>query len=96
MREKIREYVLNDNGTFPNSKLPLLHYLQVLEFSMLGVVSRLRPREMGSLLSPEQDQSSPITYSLNRMASCTALPIVLLKYTNAGLPLFSCSLTDAA
>jgi uncharacterized protein YjlB len=35
MKSKIREYLLNDNGVFPNSKLPVLHYLKVLQLPSL-------------------------------------------------------------
>src|SRR6201996_3982170 len=35
MKEKIREYLIDDNGIFPNSKLPVLHYLQVLDLPFL-------------------------------------------------------------
>ncbi len=42
MKEKIREYVLNDNGIFPNSKLPVLHYLQVLELPFFFPAAKIK------------------------------------------------------
>lgn len=35
MKEKVKQYVLNDNGIFPNSALPVLHYKHVLQLPFL-------------------------------------------------------------
>lgn len=35
MKERVKEYVLPDNGLFPNSGLPVLHYKHVLQIPWL-------------------------------------------------------------
>ncbi|MCD6011658.1 MAG: cupin protein [Flavipsychrobacter sp.] len=35
MKEKVKEYVLKDNGIFPNSVLPVLHYKHALQLPFL-------------------------------------------------------------
>lgn len=35
MKGKIKKYILADDGTFPNSQLPVLHYQHVLDLSVL-------------------------------------------------------------
>lgn len=42
MVEKIREYYFKDDGIFPNSKLPVLHYLKVLHLPFLFPASHVK------------------------------------------------------
>jgi uncharacterized protein YjlB len=42
MVEKVKEYLFKDDGIFPNSKLPVLHYLKVLKLPFLFRASHVR------------------------------------------------------